>query len=115
MAIGFNCAPACRAEWLPLKFPFWILRRAALYLRRAVPRGYQPRSRAQTRKDGYGNRRVIVFDLDTGKFKRMWLAFDNVATGPKPGEALFTSDDEADGPGPQQFSTNVHGVYVSND
>jgi len=37
MAIGFNCAPACRAEWLPLKFPFRILRRAALYLRRAVP------------------------------------------------------------------------------
>jgi hypothetical protein len=25
--------------------------------------------------DGYGNRRLIVFDADTGKFKRMWGAF----------------------------------------
>ena len=25
--------------------------------------------------DGYGNRRVIVFDADTGAFKRMWGAF----------------------------------------
>jgi hypothetical protein len=28
--------------------------------------------------DGYGNRRVIVFDADTGAFKRMWGAFGNV-------------------------------------
>ena len=27
--------------------------------------------------DGYGNRRIIVFDADTGKFKRMWGAFGN--------------------------------------
>jgi hypothetical protein len=65
--------------------------------------------------DGYGNRRVIVFDADTGKFKRMWGAFGNLPTDPKPGEALFASDDDAEGPGPQQFSTNVHGVRVSND
>lgn len=25
--------------------------------------------------DGYGNRRVIVFDADTGRYKRMWGAF----------------------------------------
>ena len=25
--------------------------------------------------DGYGNRRVIVFDEDTGKFKRLWGAY----------------------------------------
>ena len=30
--------------------------------------------------DGYGNRRIIVFDADTGKFKRMWGAFGNVPT-----------------------------------
>src|SRR5262245_41421281 len=29
--------------------------------------------------DGYGNRRVIVFDADTGAFKRMWGAFGNTA------------------------------------
>ena len=27
--------------------------------------------------DGYGNRRVIVLDADSGKFKRMWGAFGN--------------------------------------
>ena len=27
--------------------------------------------------DGYGNRRVIVFDADTGAFKRQWGAFSN--------------------------------------
>src|SRR5579864_7801134 len=27
--------------------------------------------------DGYGNRRVIVFDEDTGKFKRLWGAYGN--------------------------------------
>ena len=29
------------------------------------------------RGDGYGNRRVIVFDADTGAFKRLWGAFGN--------------------------------------
>src|SRR5580704_11593983 len=41
--------------------------------------------------DGYGNRRVIVFDADTGAFKRMWGAFgnpplDNVPPEPKVAE-----------------------------
>ena len=31
--------------------------------------------------DGYGNKRVIVFDADTGAFKRMWGAFGNVPDG----------------------------------
>ena len=30
--------------------------------------------------DGYGNRRIIVFDADTGAFKRMWGAFGNEPT-----------------------------------
>ncbi|MCH2669773.1 MAG: hypothetical protein MK009_07995, partial [Gammaproteobacteria bacterium] len=28
--------------------------------------------------DGYGNKRIIVFDADTGVYKRMWGAFGNV-------------------------------------
>src|SRR5712691_11217550 len=28
--------------------------------------------------DGYGNKRIIVFDANTGEFKRMWGAFGNV-------------------------------------
>ena len=27
--------------------------------------------------DGYVNRRIIVLDADTGKFKRMWGAYGN--------------------------------------
>ncbi len=58
--------------------------------------------------DGYVNRRVIVFDAETGAFKRMWGAYGN------------PPDDEADnapryeGPGAPQFNT-VHGIRVSND
>ena len=63
--------------------------------------------------DGYGNRRVIVFDADTGAFKRMWGAFGNEPADPKPSEPLFSSDDEV-GDGPPQFN-GVHSVRVSND
>ena len=58
--------------------------------------------------DGYGNRRVIVLDADTGAFKRMWGAFGNTPLAP--GEPVRHHE----GPGPQQFGT-VHGVKVSND
>lgn len=62
--------------------------------------------------DGYGNRRVIVFDAETGAFKRMWGAFGNVPEERKPGESPFSSDDTGDGP--PQFN-NPHNVKVSND
>ena len=58
--------------------------------------------------DGYGNRRVIVLDADTGAFKRMWGAFGNTPLAP--GEPVRHHE----GPGPQQFGT-VHGVKVSDD
>ena len=58
--------------------------------------------------DGYGNRRVIVFDADTGEFKRMWAAFGKEASDTEP-EA---DPDSADGP--PWFGT-VHAIEVSND
>jgi hypothetical protein len=62
--------------------------------------------------DGYGNHRVIVFDADSGKFKRMWGAFGN-----KPVDddhcAIVTPSRFSD-PGPQQFSI-VHAIRVAND
>jgi DNA-binding beta-propeller fold protein YncE len=75
--------------------------------------------------DGYGNKRIIVFDADTGKFKRMWGAFGNVPTddpAPTAGKPAATPDAQRvpakdlppDDPGPPQFDT-VHGVKVSND
>ncbi len=74
--------------------------------------------------DGYGNRRVIVFDADSGEYKRMWGAFGaapqdeppQAATPPAssedsrmPAKDLPTAD-----PGPSQFNI-VHGIKVSND
>ena len=58
--------------------------------------------------DGYVNRRVIVFDADTGKFKRMWGAYGNKPDDTAPRTRSF------DGQPPQQFN-NVHGVEISND
>jgi hypothetical protein len=76
--------------------------------------------------DGYGNTRVIVFDADTGKFKRMWGAFGNAPVDsplspemggprrpPNPNRTLATGFDPND-PGPPQFST-VHDVKISKD
>ncbi|MGE4063586.1 MAG: hypothetical protein AB7E79_09475 [Rhodospirillaceae bacterium] len=58
--------------------------------------------------DGYVNRRVIVVDAETGKFKRMWGAYGNKPDDSAPRQRTF------DGPPPQQFN-NVHGIEVSND
>jgi DNA-binding beta-propeller fold protein YncE len=63
--------------------------------------------------DGYGNRRVIVFDADTGAFKRMWGAFGNPPTDPDPNQAAAHAD-PGDALGPQQFNL-VHAARVSND
>jgi hypothetical protein len=58
--------------------------------------------------DGYGNRRVIVFDADTGAYKRHWGAYGN-----KPDDSVARTR-VYDGPGPTQFNT-VHGIRISND
>ena len=70
--------------------------------------------------DGYGNRRVIVFDGDTGKFKRMWGAFgnkplDTVPEPPKVPEDRRIPAKELTDRGPEQFVQPVHAVRVSND
>jgi hypothetical protein len=58
--------------------------------------------------DGYGNRRVIVFDADTGKYKRHWGAYGN-----KPDDKA-TKDRSLEGPGQPQFNT-PHGITISDD
>jgi hypothetical protein len=58
--------------------------------------------------DGYQNRRVIVFDADTGAYKRHWGAYGN-----KPDDSASRTR-SLDGPGPQQFNL-VHGVSISHD
>jgi hypothetical protein len=58
--------------------------------------------------DGYVNRRVIVFDADTGAYKRHWGAYGN-----KPDDAQFRYDPDA--PLPKQFGTPVHCAKISRD
>jgi DNA-binding beta-propeller fold protein YncE len=62
--------------------------------------------------DGYGNRRVIVYDADTGEFQRMWGAFGNEPTDGEPDPEWA---EEREGPGPGQFVSPVHAAKVSND
>lgn len=70
--------------------------------------------------DGYGNRRVVVFDADTGAFKRAWGAFGNEPVdvlppaNPRGGPAGDRTLD-TEGDGPPQFGGPVHGIKVSND
>jgi len=61
--------------------------------------------------DGYGNRRIIVFDADTGGFKRMWGAFGNVPSDAAPNPA----DPDTDPKGAPQFVQPVHAARVSKD
>ena len=59
--------------------------------------------------DGYGNRRVVVFDAETGEHKRMWGAFANEPLDTSEG----TGEPDSRG-GPSQFGI-VHGIEVSAD
>ena len=58
--------------------------------------------------DGYGNRRIIVFDADTGAYKRHWGAY-----GRKPDDKAPNARQSYGQPS-QQFNT-PHGVTISND
>src|SRR5471030_2588696 len=59
--------------------------------------------------DGYGNRRVIVFDSETGAYKRHWGAY-----GHKPSDDKTPKYDPA-APLSQQFGNPVHCAKVSKD
>ena len=63
--------------------------------------------------DGYGNNRVIVFDSETGRFKRMWGAFGN------PPPSTFapnvpTPQQQTTPEGPPDFGL-PHAIKVSRD
>jgi len=59
--------------------------------------------------DGYLNRRVIVFDSETGAFKRKWGAYGN-----PPSDANLTPYNPSDPPS-QLFRNPVHCVHASRD
>jgi hypothetical protein len=65
--------------------------------------------------DGYKNKRIIVFDMDTGVFKRLWGRY-----GKTPDDSFEASEDGAPGRGSSSGSSFgrarfVHDVKVSND
>lgn len=59
--------------------------------------------------DGYGNKRVIVFDADTGKYKRHWGAYGHTPDDTNLGR--YNPND----PPAQQFRNPVHCAELSND
>ena len=78
--------------------------------------------------DGYGDRRIVVFDADTGAFKRMWGAFGTPPDSDPPagapgaaggggrgrgGQAAPKLDTE--GQGSEHFGNPLHSVKISND
>ena len=69
--------------------------------------------------DGYRNRRVIVFDATTGRYKRHWGAYgrrpvDSDSVAYDPAVASMWRPDYDTAAAPPQFIT-VHGVTVSRD
>jgi hypothetical protein len=59
--------------------------------------------------DGYLNKRVIVFDSETGAFKRLWGAYGNAPNDADPGPYNPAA------PADQQFRNPVHCVHISVD
>jgi hypothetical protein len=59
--------------------------------------------------DGYMNRRVIVYDSDSGVFKRLWGAYGNPPNDVDPGPYNPAS------PPDEQFRNPVHCVHISVD
>jgi DNA-binding beta-propeller fold protein YncE len=67
--------------------------------------------------DGYGNRRVIVFDADTGQYKRHWGAYGRRPDDSDPynNAGAVVGKDYDPNKLAQQFGRAVHGVAISKD
>lgn len=79
------------------------------YLGRPADMYVDPQGNEVYIADGYSNKRVIVFDADTGRYKRHWGAY-----GAKPDDAN-PGPYNPDAPAPRQFRTPVHAVRISSD
>ncbi len=60
--------------------------------------------------DGYGNRRVVVFDAATGAFERLWGAY-----GEPPDDAVELGPYDPAAPPARSFRSPVHAVGLSRD
>src|SRR5580704_5883819 len=80
-------------------------------LHRPADEWVHPQSNELYVSDGYGNHRVIVFDADTGAFKRMWGAFGNRPVDDDHCEIVRPSFNEPQGPSNLSI---VHSIRVAN-
>lgn len=80
---------------------------------RAADAWVLPRTNEVFVADGYGNHRVIVFDADTGAFKRTWGAFGKPPGG-KDNCAIARLTEFPPGDGLPDFNI-AHSIRVSND
>src|SRR5579871_1014453 len=80
-------------------------------LHRPADAWVHPQSNELYVADGYGNHRVIVFDADTGAFKRMWGAFGKPPVDDDHCEIVRMTFDNSEGP--SNFSI-VHSIRVAN-
>ena len=79
------------------------------YLGRPAEIDVDPEANEVYIADGYGNKRVAVFDADTGEYRRHWGAYGNEPDDTPPG----AYDPEA--PTAQQFRNPVHCVRIADD
>ena len=80
-------------------------------LHRPADAWVNPQSNELYVSDCYGNHRVIVFDADTGAFKRMWGAFGNKPVDDDHCDIVRMTFDNSQGP--SNFSI-VHSIRVAN-
>jgi DNA-binding beta-propeller fold protein YncE len=59
--------------------------------------------------DGYGNRRLVVFDAETGAYRRHWGAYGEAPVDEDPGPW------NPNAPPSRTWRTPVHGLAISND
>jgi DNA-binding beta-propeller fold protein YncE len=78
-------------------------------LRRPAKTFVDPKTNELYVADGYGNHRVIVYDAETGKYKRHWGAYGN-----KPDDIDHGRYNPNDPP-PQQFRNPVHCAELTHD
>ena len=87
-------------------------------LRGATAMHYYARTNELFVSDGYGNSRVVVYDADTGRLKRMWGAYGHTPLDLEDRSArsaLTLSPWVAVSEVLQQFASPVHDVKVSDD
>ncbi len=79
------------------------------YLGRTADIAVDPKTNEVYLADGYGNRRIIVFDAETGEYKRHWGAYGEI-----PNDDELPAYDSATDP-IKSFRSPMHAVRLSND